>query len=92
MKRWSSLVFVALIAVMARSQPAAADPPIYYCELTGAGYLIPNQDSYQVCLEACYVLDSRNEPVYGECWTTPPPPQSPPGTPDLPPSEPVNEN
>jgi hypothetical protein len=88
MKKLGFLVLVTLTAVMARSQPAEADPPIYYCDLTGAGYSVPSADSYQYCMDRCYVLDTQNDPTYGECWTTPPPPPGPPGTPNLPPSEP----
>jgi hypothetical protein len=90
MKQLGFFVLVALAAVAAHTRPAAADPEVYYCDLTGYGYS-SYEGSYQMCMDNCYVLDSQNQPFYGECWLSPPPPPPPPGTPNLPPSEPDNQ-
>ena len=91
MKKLGFFAFVALIAATVSAQPADADPPVWYCELTGAGYQYASQDGYQICIENCVVLDSQNQPQQGECWLSPPPPQQPPGTPDQPPGGPDNQ-
>lgn len=92
MKHLGRLALFVGVALALRSAPAVADPPIWYCELTGAGYQYLDQDGYQVCIANCFVLDSNNQPMYGECWPNPPPPQQPPGTPDTgPPGGPDNQ-
>jgi len=84
MKKLGLLVAALFAAQLSRSAPVKADPVIYYCELTGAGYAYLDRDSYQACIANCYVVDAQNQVTYGECWTTPPTPTPGPGTPNNP--------
>lgn len=88
MKKFGLLVF-ALLAATAASIPktVVADPPIWYCELNGAGYQYFDRDGYAVCIENCTGM-INGVPIQGECWLSPPPPLPPPGTPGNPPGPP----
>lgn len=93
MKKLMLMAAGALAAVAALSSapsPAGADNQAYYCDLTGYGYQSPDGDSYQFCMNNC-VVDTPQGPMYGECWTVPPPPPNPPGNPPTDPGGPRNE-
>jgi hypothetical protein len=92
MKKLGWLVFAILGVTAVQVRPAAADSTVYYCDLTGYGYASPDRDSYQFCMDNCYVVDAQNQTRYGECWLTPPPPPPPPGNPDQPPGGPSNQD
>lgn len=91
MKKLGWLVLLAVTAITARTRAVQAGNDVWYCELTGYGYSYLDRDSYQACIEQCYVVDAQNNVQYGECWLTPPPAPQPPGTPEQPPGGPSNE-
>jgi hypothetical protein len=93
MKHLGRVALFVGVALAARALPAAADPPIWYCDLTGAGYQYFDRDGYQVCMDSCFVTAASGQTTYGECWLTPPPPPPPPGDPDHgPPGGPDNQS
>lgn len=93
MKKLMLMAAAALAAVAALSSapaPAGADNQVFYCDLTGYGYGSPDGDSYQFCMDNCY-LDTAYGRMYGDCWLNPPPPPPPPGNPPTDPGGPRTE-
>jgi hypothetical protein len=77
MKKLGLIMIVAMAALSRAPAPAGADDQVFYCDLTGYGYGSPDGDSYQFCMDNCY-LDTSYGRIYGDCWHTP---GTPPGGP-----------